>query len=146
MSTDYLFYLIPNAVLIFMLAPGLYRSIQLGVSLLSNIFIALGAVLLLTLLTRHFEARKQKQIIGYGDIKLIGVLFLLYPVWATTVGIWFSAALSLMVFPFLKIFQKRFSNERKIPFGFFLSVVFLVIEFFKLQYKIESLFSNFLSI
>lgn len=146
MFTDYLFFIIPNSVLIFMIASGLYRSTQLGIPLLTGILISFSAVLILTLLTRYYETRKQKQIIGYGDIKLIGLLFILYPVWATAFGIWLSAATALITFPLLKVFQKRFTNERKIPFGFFLSLVFLVIEFFKLQYRIESFFSHFLSI
>jgi len=141
MFTDYLFFIIPNSVLIFMLASGLYRSTQLSIPLFTGILSSLSAVLILTFLTYYFETRKQKQIIGYGDIKLIALLFILYPVWETAFGIWLSAALALMTFPLLKLFQKRFTNEHKIPFGFFLSLVFLVIEFFKLQYRIESFFS-----
>lgn len=64
-----------------------------------------------------------------GDIKLIAVLFILYPFTTAIFGIWVSSILGLAGYVLIKNNGKQVdANNRKIPFGFYLALTFIIME------------------
>ncbi len=138
--TDYLYYKIPNGVLLFLLFPAAFRLSSMQTTPFVRITLSLFVMFFLFLINLYFEKQRNKQAIGFGDIKLLGVLFLLYPIYTAAAGFWFSALLALTSTTILKLFIPRFRKEPRIPFGSFITITFLLIELFHLQESIENYF------
>ena len=72
-------------------------------------------------------------VIGYGDIKLVAVLMLFINVPLSLIALWFSSLIAIPVFYLLKITSKRISEANKVPYGFFISISYILIILFKSQ-------------
>ncbi|MBL1215596.1 MAG: hypothetical protein HND52_19675 [Ignavibacteriae bacterium] len=123
---------IPNKLIIllfiyFVIIQVFNVSNTIVINLITTILIV-GLFLMVNVFT---ENRRGKTSIGYGDIKLIGMLTLIFDVPLSIIGIWFSALVALPGFYFLKFVNNRFRYSPKVPFGFFIFFSFALIIIFQ---------------
>lgn len=138
--TDYLYYRIPNAVILFLMILTAVRLYLTSSPLPERIVSAIIVMGFLSLVNYYYEKRRNKQAIGFGDIKLLGILFLLYPLATSFAGLWLSALIALAGSLLLRLLIGRFRSDPRIPFGSFICATFLLIELCNLQEPIEHFF------
>ena len=125
---DYYKYIIPNKLIIFLLLITAAKTLWFNEEVLFSI---LGSIIILVLfISINFISLKiiDKEQIGCGDIKLLAVLFLIFGLPLSLVGLWISAIISLPGFYLLKLFGSRFDGN-KIPFGLFIAIGFITAGF-----------------
>ncbi|MBL1214641.1 MAG: hypothetical protein HND52_14905 [Ignavibacteriae bacterium] len=129
---DFFAFKIPNKLIILLF---IYLVIIQVFNVSNTIVINLIATILIVglfLMVNVFtENRRGKTSIGYGDIKLIGMLTLIFDVPLSIIGIWFSALAALPGFYFLKLVNSKFRYSPKVPFGFFIFFSFSLIIIFQ---------------
>ena len=129
-AVDYYAYVIPNMLVMFLLFVSLIKAVLFNTEFLLNLFISLLLVALLILLNNTFDKIKNKEVIGYGDIKLLTVINLFFGYQLFFLGLWFSALIAIPGFYLIKLFSMKHSGEMRVPFGFFLSIGFIIISIF----------------
>ncbi len=82
--------------------------------------------------------RNQKKVIGDGDIKFFGVLFFIYSLPVALSGLWLASLIAIPGFPILKKLESRFREEKRIPFGFFIALIFFIIEISSFSQHIDN--------
>jgi prepilin signal peptidase PulO-like enzyme (type II secretory pathway) len=70
-----------------------------------------------------------KDLIGYGDIKLLAVLSIFFQLPVTLIGLWLSSLVALISIGILRITNFHFEGN-KVPFGFFIGLTFISIRIF----------------
>jgi len=133
---DYSSFRIPNKLLFALIPLVLINILYLPEDTLLNLILTVSLLLLLILLNSLFLKLKNKEVIGYGDIKLIGLLSVLFGFPLLFFGLWLSALLGLIGYSI----NKNIWNER-VPFGFFIWIGFVLTELFG-----ESILSSYLEL
>ena len=139
--TDYLYYIIPNTILIFLLIISSFRLHMFPDAIAYRALATVIVIIALSLVNYYYQKKRKKQAVGYGDIKLLGLLYFLYRPETASIGLWISAIIALIAFPLMKKLNSRYNNEKRIPFGVFLSTTFLLVELFRLDRTIEQYFT-----
>lgn len=112
---DYEKYIIPNEILVFLLSLAAINAVINPEDILVKGIVAILLGVILILANKFSENRSGKNLIGYGDIKLLFVLFLFDIPLISLLGLWISSVMALLFFYFRKkIFN---SLQKKIPFG-----------------------------
>ena len=130
-TIDLIAFIIPNTLVLVLLLISILRLTMTSIESFSifNLFLSFLIPFFFILLNFLFTKVRRNTAIGYGDIKLIFVLTLMFQTLMLLIGIWISSVIAIIGFYFLKMFSTRFKQEYRIPFGFFLSVGFIVLGF-----------------
>jgi leader peptidase (prepilin peptidase) / N-methyltransferase len=124
-SIDFLEYIIPNKLIFPLLFIILLKIFFMHQNIFLSLIVSAGIIIILLSANKIYNLVKKKDAIGYGDIKLIGILILLYTFPISLIGIWISSLLGIAGY---FVFKKYKNN--KIPFGFYLCMSFILINFF----------------
>ncbi|MBI1937426.1 MAG: prepilin peptidase [Ignavibacteriales bacterium] len=127
---DYYSYKIPNLLVIILLFISVMKAALFNTEFLLNVIISLSIGVLFILLNNLFDIITNKNVIGYGDIKLMAVINLFFGYQLFFLGLWFSALISIPGFYLIKSISKAHSGETRIPFGFFLGIGFILTSVF----------------
>ncbi len=125
---DLIKYIIPNELIIFLLLALLFKLILIPYNYLINIITSASIIAILLLLRWAIFKISKQEALGMGDVKFVSVLALLFGFPLSIIGIWLSSILGLLG---LKLTTSR--ANPKIPFGFFLSIGFILVIFFEQQ-------------
>lgn len=133
-------FIIPNTLVLILLVSSLIIAL-----ISDNIFWQNAAAGLITcsgliILNKIHQSKKGMIAIGYGDIKLIFVLFLIYGLVPALVGIWLASFIGLSAYFIYRLATSQFVGN-KIPFGTALAISFIMITLYG-----ESLISYYLKI
>ncbi len=127
-AIDYYSFIIPNPLVLFLLSLAFVSLYIYPDNLQLNLIVASGAVLFFIILNRLIKNYKNNEGIGFGDIKLIFVLLLLFNFPESLWGIWLSSLVALgYIFTVSATTNKKVLN-RKIPFGTFLAAGFFLLD------------------
>lgn len=129
---DYISFIIPNVLVLLLFISSLVKVLIFEENLIVKLSISIGLLIILTAIN-ILSSKIKKEIMGYGDIKLISVLFLLLSLISSLINIWLSSVLGVAGFYLLKITVDRFRTENRIPFGFFLAFGFIVTHLLETQ-------------
>ena len=121
-------FIIPDVVLGLVLVIEVINRIMSETGIVDRLPDAIGAGLFFVFLKYGFKKIRGKDPLGWGDIKLIGLLGFIVGIYDLVVGIWLAAVLGIILGKFVK-------REGLIPFGFFLGLVFLVLLIFKPDFE-----------
>lgn len=131
---DFYTFTIPNIFTAMILILAVFKIIFISkVFVTENIISALFISGIFLLVNFWGLKKKGKQYIGMGDIKMIFVSFLLFDFPVSLFSLWFSSLIGLPGFYFLKKYNKKFANEKRLPFGVFLSIGFILTGLVKHQ-------------
>jgi len=120
---DYLTFTIPNSLVLFLLLVGLVNLYFHPSSILTNLVPAFSVTLFLLFLNKCVVIYKNEDGIGFGDIKLIFVLFIIFGLPVSIVGLWLSACISLItIFISRSIPSAKPIIQSRVPFGLFLAI------------------------
>lgn len=123
-TVDLLKFKIPDKLLLSLLFVALPHLLLFSQIIFLNAIISAAIIIVLLAVKEFYTKYKRKDAIGYGDIKLIGILVLLYGFPLSLIGIWISSILGIAGY-----FVKK-ENENRIPLGFYLAISFLIMNFF----------------
>lgn len=126
-SIDYLTFTIPNSLVLILLSLGLVNFYFHPSSILTNLVSAFSVILLLLFLNRCVMIYKNEDGIGFGDIKLISALFIIFGLPVSIVGLWLSASIALIalfISRSIPIIRPIIIN--KVPFGLFLAIGYFI--------------------
>lgn len=125
---DMLTLTIPNQLTSILLIIVLLKFIDEPAGILLNFLLAIS--LLIILLFTNMVATKviNNCVIGFGDIKLLFVLFLIFQFPMSLIGLWISSLMGVAAFAVIKNFNFISSKNRLIPFGLFLSIGFVIVD------------------
>jgi leader peptidase (prepilin peptidase)/N-methyltransferase len=126
---DFISYKIPNSFIILLLLLSIIKVMFLPScdTLFLNAGIGIVVCAFLVIFNYIYIRFKGNDVIGYGDIKLIFSLSLLFYYPILLIGIWISAFVALVAFYIMKTFSESLKNEVRIPFGFYLTSSFIMI-------------------
>jgi prepilin signal peptidase PulO-like enzyme (type II secretory pathway) len=124
---DLLKYIIPNALIILLLIISLIKVTISRNELMLNTIISITVIALFILINILSNKLKKKDAIGYGDIKLLGVLSFFYGIQVFFFGLWVAALLAVPSFYIVNSVSGKYFKNKRIPFGFFLALAFLSI-------------------
>jgi leader peptidase (prepilin peptidase) / N-methyltransferase len=128
---DYYKFIIPNSIVIFILSLSCLKiAFEKDLSA-GKIFTPVIILFLFTGINFLVNKLKQKSALGFGDIKLLSSLSLLFSITSSLIGIWFSSFIAVPGFLIIKLFNKRFRTENKVPFGLFIAIGYTIILFFE---------------
>ena len=130
---DYLSYKIPDILTILTMFQLVLLSIFYENLSVINLIPAVLIPALLILANSVSIKIRDISVIGYGDIKLVAVLMLFINVPLSLIALWFSSLIAIPGFYLLKITSKRISEANKVPYGFFISISYILIILFKSQ-------------
>ncbi|HEX2982191.1 MAG TPA: prepilin peptidase [Ignavibacteriales bacterium] len=118
---DYYKRIIPNALVAVLLLLFIAEALLIPVDLIWRLLTA-ALILLIGIALNAFSNKYYgKDAIGYGDIKLLSSLALLFGGFVTLAGLWFSSAIGLTAWVFMRKYSAIYKYEAKIPLGFFIS-------------------------
>lgn len=120
---DFISFTIPNSLLIALALTAAAKSILIPEELISTLLVSLATTGFLLLHNLFFVNVTHKEAIGFGDIKLLAIIALLYGYPLLFFGLWLSALTGLIGY----LWNKKIWNER-IPFGFFIWIGFILTE------------------
>lgn len=127
---DYNLYIIPNALVIALFVSGLIKNYVFHENIILGLSISLIVGSIFILANRLTNRIWKRESIGFGDIKLLAVLSFYWGYEIFAIGLWLSALIAIPGFYMIKMISERHMQEKRIPFGFFLGVVFSVIVFY----------------
>jgi len=123
---DFYYMIIPNILIIILLGTSIVLNFLIGNQLFGNLIIALLLVVIFSSINYFYSKIKSIQVLGFGDIKYIGVLalFLVFPL--SLIGLWISALIAIPGSYLIRILSKKYHSEIRIPFGSFLSAGYIL--------------------
>jgi len=125
---DYLSFTIPNSLVLILLMIGLIGSripISEKITLLAY---ALILSLIFVFINKLLLVMKDKDGLGFGDIKLIFTLVLIFQLPDTLAGIWLGACVALLTILIKSWIQKREEiYSQRVPFGSFLVIGIFIV-------------------
>lgn len=127
---DYHLYIIPNVLVIALFISGLIKNYVLHENIILGFAISLIVGSVFILVNRLTNRILKRESIGFGDIKLLVALSFYWGYEFFAIGLWLSAIIAIPGFYLIKMISERHMQEKRIPFGFFLGVVFSVIVFY----------------
>lgn len=127
--TDYYEFIIPNILIIILVGLATIRFYIIAPPAFIDYIVLLAIPVILLTINKFFEIYRSKTAIGFGDIKLLMVLAILFPFPNSILGLWMSSLLAIPGFYVLRLINKRFRENEKIPFGFFISICFALLIF-----------------
>lgn len=129
-AVDYFEYIIPNVFVVVLVFFSVLKAAASGDEFLLNIIVSFLLAVFLAFLNHIFNKIINKDIIGYGDIKLLAAINLFFGYKLFFFGLWLSAFIAIPGFYLIKLFSTKHSQEVRVPFGFFLSIGFIIISIF----------------
>ncbi|KAF0140072.1 MAG: Type 4 prepilin-like proteins leader peptide-processing enzyme [Stygiobacter sp.] len=127
---DYNLYIIPNVLVVALLISGLIKNYVFHESMLLGLLISLIVGSVFILVNRLTNRIWKRESIGLGDIKLLVALSFYWSYEIFAIGLWLSAIIAIPGFYLIKMISERHMQEKRIPFGFFLGVVFSIMVFY----------------
>ncbi|MFZ1288480.1 MAG: prepilin peptidase [Melioribacteraceae bacterium] len=124
---DFLKFIIPNLLLGILLLITIINLIYLQDEILLKIILSVGMVIIFFSINLFYSKFRSMDAIGYGDIKYIGIILLLFSFPISLVGLWLSAFITLPGFYLLKYISRFHRYEQKIPFGTFISLGYFLL-------------------
>ena len=127
-TVDFYTLKIPNQLIFAMLLIVILKSVQQWEFNLANSISAIIIAFTFTLINFIANKSKGKDVIGFGDIKLLFVLFLIFPIPLALLGLWISSLLAIIS---SLVKRKQMSDPRLtqlIPYGFFISAGYIIID------------------
>lgn len=116
-------FIIPNKLLLALLSLFILESFYFRNIVILNI-IAGGLVVALLFSVRQFYlSKRNKDILGMGDLKLIAILFLLMPLEISLFALWGASILGI-VFALINMKISSVGFRQKLPFAPFLNISF----------------------
>jgi prepilin signal peptidase PulO-like enzyme (type II secretory pathway) len=119
--------IIPNVMLIPLVVIAVVKSVITSNNLILNLSISILVILILVIVNRYVNKIRNTDAIGYGDIKLLAIINVFFGYKIFFIGLWLSALIAIPGFYLLKSFSKNYVQAKKIPFGFFLFVGYLIM-------------------
>lgn len=123
---DYYTYTIPNSLILLIIILFCLKALNGSNFELLNLLTALLTSVLFLIVNFISLRRKGLELIGYGDIKLIFVLLLGFSFPLSLIALWFSSFIAIPGFAYLRITNKKFNYENRVPYGLFLAISFIV--------------------
>ncbi|MBU1114218.1 MAG: prepilin peptidase [Bacteroidetes bacterium] len=140
---DFSHLIIPNPLLSSLLIIAIINLFIVDSQVALSIIGAVILIIILVTVNLLYSKYKKSEAIGYGDIKYIGILTLLFTFPISLFGLWFSAFLAIPGFYIIKILFSNYTDEKKIPFALFLSFGYLITNLF--DNWLISTYNNFIS-
>lgn len=125
---DMLTLTIPNQLTSVLFIIVLLKFIDEPASILLNFVLAISLLIILSFTNLIAAKVINKNVIGFGDIKLLFVLFLIFQFPLSLIGLWISSLMGIAVFAVFKNFNFTSSKQQLIPFGLFLSIGFVIVD------------------
>ena len=119
---DFYSYKIPNYLVLTILLIVLIKTALVESLPLENLATSLTLIFIFIIINKLFRKIKDEEALGYGDVKLLSVLALAVNFPISVIGLWFSSLIAIPGFYLLKLTSKNIIDNRKIPFGLFLSI------------------------
>jgi leader peptidase (prepilin peptidase)/N-methyltransferase len=110
---------------------SLIKIIQNDITLFSNIIPAVAISIVLILINIIYTKYRGIEAIGFGDVKLIAILFLVIKFPLSFLVLWFASLLGIIFFAIKKYFFQPEDTSRQLPFAFFISISSIPIIIFK---------------
>ncbi len=120
---------IPNSLLFSLFIISIINLFLFQSQIMISIGMAIGLVAIFISVNFFFSQYHSKEAIGAGDIKYIAILTLLFAFPISLLGLWFSALFAIPGFYLIKLIFNEYNNEKRIPFGLFLSFGYLIASF-----------------
>lgn len=127
---DYNLYIIPNVLVIALFVSGLIKNYVFHENIILGLLISLIVGSVFILVNRLTNRIWKRESIGFGDIKLLTALSFYWGYEIFAIGLWLSALFAIPGFYLIKMISEKHMQEKRIPFGFFLGVVFSVMVFY----------------
>lgn len=108
--------------------------------------VSIAITLLIGFITTNAIYRKRKghTVIGYGDIKLIFVLSLIFSFPLSFIGLWLSSLLGIIASKFLRTTTNRYRDKTIFPFGSILFIGYTILALF--QNEINTYYSTYIRV
>lgn len=126
---DYYSFIIPDLLLLLLLLIASYKGYVIKENVIQNFSASILIGIFFFSIKRIGKFIFAKDLIGYGDIKLIVVLSFFYGVLLFSIGLWLSALLAILITSVVSFFGKKHNLKERIPFGFYLGSVFSILSF-----------------
>ncbi|MFH0736286.1 MAG: prepilin peptidase [bacterium] len=139
---DIYFFRIPNKLLLVLFGLLIFEFVFFNNIMLINIAFGGLVAAILLLLRQYYLLRKNKDILGMGDLKLIIILFVLMPAEISLFALWGASVLGI-IFTLINIKISKVGFNQKLPFAPFLNISFgiclifqdyLIMQYYKLLY------------
>ncbi len=98
----------------------------LNSELILDVIVSISLIAVFSTLNVIYSKYSSTEAIGYGDIKYIAVLTLVFTYLFSLVGLWVSALIAIPGSYFLKLLFTKLRDKERIPFGLFLSIGYLI--------------------
>lgn len=123
---DLIKFIIPNRLLVLLFFIAGLNLLFFPEQILQKVTSSLALALLFISVNFIYLKTNAVEAIGYGDIKYLAILLLLFTFPISLVGLWFSALIALPGFYLIKYFLSGFKYYSKIPFGTFISAGYFI--------------------
>lgn len=123
---DFYKLIIPNVLLIFLSLITILLLFNNTTNISSDFLISISLITLFLFVNFFYKKYKSVQGIGFGDIKYIAVLSLLFTFPYSLIGLWISAVIALPLTYVIRHISTLYKSEIKIPFGAFLSLGYII--------------------
>ncbi|MFC2094560.1 prepilin peptidase [Bacteroidota bacterium] len=125
---DLLTLTIPNKLTSLLFIIVLIKYIDNPAGILPNFVLAISLLVILSFTNIIAAKVINKNVIGFGDIKLLFVLFLIFQFPMSLMALWISSILGITVYAIIRQFNFISSKQKLIPFGLFLSIGFVIVD------------------
>lgn len=123
---DFYRFIIPNALVLAILVLSVLKLVWFHNSVIPAIASSVFIGLFFIAVNIFMRKVKQKDAIGYGDIKLLSALMIMINIPVGFIALWISAFTAIPGFYIMKLTIKRFADEARVPFGMFISLGFIM--------------------
>lgn len=141
---DYSKLIIPNVLIIVLFSLVFVFLILNSEHIINQVYKSLVIPLCLIVIRHLFKIFNNKEVIGFGDIKLIFVLSLLLDITLVFTALWFSSLIALISISLFNIKKLNKIRDIKIPFGLFISIGFSIIYLINRQFDINIIINKIL--
>lgn len=123
---DFLKFIIPNILLLFLFVIATFNLALFQDQIVLKVISSVGLALLFISINIYYSRTHSIDAIGYGDIKYLGIISLLFAFPISLLGLWLSALIALPSFYLMKYLRPDYKDQDKLPFGTFISLGYFI--------------------
>jgi len=129
---DYYKLVIPNSMVLLIITVSVAKIIFENNFTLTVFITPFFMIFFFSLINIIYLKTKGGRAIGFGDIKLLSSIGLFFSPVISLLGIWLSSLIAIPGFYLIKAFNNKQNKYiYKVPYGFFISLTFILIVFFQ---------------
>lgn len=123
---DYKKFIIPNRLLVILLVIAIINLLLSNEQIVIKVVVSIVVTISLIILNFFYMKKRTVDAIGYGDIKYLAIIMLLFSFPSSLLGLWISSIIALLIFSLLQLFQKDSRYKNKIPLGTYISIGYFI--------------------